>query len=287
VPSRDKKLDAISYPFESTFDPVAISKYVRTLDLRTFRELSGGKLELCLGHEEGTKFESYLRHSGVNCSSYTMNMDKAHSDTRFLGFHQYDKDVGTRDKYYEYLRWSPRINELVTWLTETLGFNSTSYVGAHIRVADAHWEHSDCKHTISGMPVPSVSCGDGLNVINYSSIAQEIWYTMQTTGHTEQILVATNMNCTDMRLIRIALMLSRRSVRLVCPQQLLQERLGHDNYMISLVEQEMCARANAFIGSKYSTWTDTVKGLRAYRHGDTPGGPENFVFEELYALGVR
>eukprot|EP00966_Prymnesium_polylepis_P227151 5255922-Prymnesium_polylepis.1 len=82
-------------------------------------------------------------------------------------------------------------------------------------------------------------------------------------------------------------MLSRRSVRLVCPQQLLQERLGHDKYMISLVEQEMCARANAFIGSKYSTWTDTVKGLRAYRHGDTPGGPENFVFEELYALGVR
>uniref|UniRef100_A0A7S4HFR1 Uncharacterized protein n=1 Tax=Prymnesium polylepis TaxID=72548 RepID=A0A7S4HFR1_9EUKA len=126
-----------------------------------------------------------------------------------------------------------------------------------------------------------------MNVINYSSIAQEIWYTMQTTGHTEQILVATNMNCTDMRLIRIALMLSRRSVRLVCPQQLLQERLGHDKYMISLVEQEMCARANAFIGSKYSTWTDTVKGLRAYRHGDTPGGPENFVFEELYALGVR
>ena len=82
-------------------------------------------------------------------------------------------------------------------------------------------------------------------------------------------------------------MLSRRSVRLVCPQKLLQERLGNDNYMISLVEQEMCARAHSFIGSKYSTWTDTVKGLRAYRHGEQSGGPENFLFEELYSLGVR
>lgn len=40
-PSRDKKLDQISYAFESTFDPEAISKYVRTLDLKTFRMLSG------------------------------------------------------------------------------------------------------------------------------------------------------------------------------------------------------------------------------------------------------
>ena len=30
----------------------------------------------------------------------------------------------------------------------------------------------------------------------------------------------------------------------------------------------------------------TVKGLRAYRHGEQSGGPENFLFEELYSLGV-
>lgn len=82
-------------------------------------------------------------------------------------------------------------------------------------------------------------------------------------------------------------MLSRRSVRLICPQQLLQERFGNDNYMISLVEQELCARATVFIGSKYSTWTDTVKGLRAYRHAESSHGPENFLFEELYALGIK
>jgi len=211
---------------------------------------------------------------------------QVHSDMRFLGFHQYDKDVGTRDKFYEYLKWSPRVVEVVNWISGLL-FNGSSYVASHIRVADAHWEHSDCKHTISGVPVPSVSCGDGINVINYSSIAQEIWYTMQRTGYTETIFVATNMNCSDQRIVRIARMLYQRSVRLVCPKQLLQERLGDDNYMISLIEQEMCARANAFIGSKYSTWTDTVKGLRAYRHGDSASGPENFLFEELYAVGVR
>lgn len=81
------------------------------------------------------------------------------------------------------------------------------------------------------------------------------------------------------------MMLKGRSITLICPQQLLQERLGNDNYMISIVEQELCARASVFIGSKYSTWTDTVKGLRAYRKGDE--NPENFLFEEMYASGIK
>lgn len=78
---------------------------------------------------------------------------QVHSEMRYLGFHQYDKDVGTKDKYYEYLRWSPRVIEVVDWLSGKL-FNGSSYVASHIRVADAHWEHSDCKHTIAGVPVP-------------------------------------------------------------------------------------------------------------------------------------
>lgn len=91
-----------------------------------------------------------------------------HSDTRFLGFHQYDKDVGTRDKYYEYLKWSPRVMEAVDWISGIL-FNNDSYVASHIRVADAHWEHSDCKHTISGVQV----FGDGLGRLQIRPPAQK------------------------------------------------------------------------------------------------------------------
>ena len=54
------------------------------------------------------------------------------------------------------------------------------------------------------------------------------------------------------------------------------------------IEQELCARAHSFIGSKYSTWTDTVSGMRI--HEERPGNQRpgnNWLFEELYQLGVK
>ena len=48
VPSRDKKLDAISHPFESTFDPELLSRFVRTIDLAAFRLLTGVTARTCL-----------------------------------------------------------------------------------------------------------------------------------------------------------------------------------------------------------------------------------------------
>ena len=47
-PSRDRRLDRISYPFESTFEPEPLEKYVRTIALKDFRALTDGKLERCL-----------------------------------------------------------------------------------------------------------------------------------------------------------------------------------------------------------------------------------------------
>ena len=51
------------------------------------------------------------------------------------------------------------------------------------------------------------------------------------------------------------------------------------------IEQELCARAHTFIGSKYSTWTDTVSGMRIHeeRSGNQRPG-NNWLFEELYQL---
>ena len=69
---------------------------------------------------------------------------------------------------------------------------------------------------------------------------------------------------------------------LVCDQTSLLEHCAQDNFVASLVEQEVCSRAAAFIGSKYSTWTDTVKGLRTHaKKSDTSS------FEELWASGIR
>ena len=59
-------------------------------------------------------------------------------------------------------------------------------------------------------------------------------------------------------------------------------RLSWDNYFVSIVEQELCVRSHAFVGSKYSTWTDTVKGKRSYLKNEN-----NFQFEELWALGIK
>ena len=88
------------------------------------------------------------------------------------------------------------------------------------------------------------------------------------------------MACIQVGVIRA--MLAQRSLRLVCEQQLLLEHSVSDPFIASLVEQELCVRALAFIGSKYSTWTDTVRGLRGQlQRTDT------YSFEELWASGIR
>ena len=88
------------------------------------------------------------------------------------------------------------------------------------------------------------------------------------------------------RLLSHLLPTSRRAVKLVCAQDILRSKVGtDDNYLISLVEQELCARAHSFIGSKYSTWTDTVRGLRGNRQLSKTS--KDFLFEELWVLGVK
>jgi hypothetical protein len=155
-----------------------------------------------------------------------------------------------------------------------------------VRLADAHWERTDCKHTINGQPVHSVSCGDPERRIEHTSIAQEIWHAVRLSRRThpdiESVYLASNMNCSDARVGVIGSMLAQRSVRLVCAQQQLQQHAAGDTFVASLVEQQLCARATGFIGSKYSTWTDTVRGLRTpQQRADT------FSFEELWASGIR
>ena len=91
---------------------------------------------------------SYLlfTFTGLTCANFSANVN-VHSQVPLLGFHQYDKDVGTKEKYFEHLRWSPQIYATVDELQSVL-FHNATYAAAHIRVADAHWEHSDCHHTI-------------------------------------------------------------------------------------------------------------------------------------------
>jgi len=307
-PSRDKATDGLAFPFASTFDTALVAKYVRTVDLPTFRALSDGKLELCLchggTHTDVSAFDSYLRHSGLECGNFTSTSEERKerslaSRMRYLGYHFFDHEVGMRDKLFTHLRPSPRLLSLADTSSSAL-FNGSEYVAAHIRVADAHWEHSDCHHSLNGLPIPSVSCGDGVNAINYSSIAQEIWYVLRQT-ELKTIFVATNMNCSDWRLMRIGLMLSRRDVRLVCAKDMLRSRVVREfaidgtsatadvqaNYFLSLVEQELCMRAHSFIGSKYSTWTDTVRGERQAAASNAKMSAQQWLFEELWALGVR
>lgn len=93
TPSRDKRLDAISYPFESTFDPEHLAKQgLRTIDLPTFRLLSDGRVELCLAEAKVSHdqelFDSYLRHSGIACDNHTSSTPRdGLSSVRFLGYH--------------------------------------------------------------------------------------------------------------------------------------------------------------------------------------------------------
>ena len=185
VPSRDRAIALLSFPFNSTFDAAHLAKFVRAIELPTFRTLTEGQLELCLAlgssHTDDAGFRDYLRLAGLSCSNFT-SMDQpderreraAAARARYLGYHSYDREVGLRDRAFLPLRWSGPVLSVAERVAAELNLTHGDYVAAHIRVADAHWEHSDCHHSINGVPVPSVSCGDGTNVINYTSLAQEV-----------------------------------------------------------------------------------------------------------------
>ena len=301
---------------------------MRTIDLPMFRVLlADGRLERCITPHEGG-FESYLRLSRLSCVSFVStirgNMDSRSlagggapasslSSLRFLGFHLYDHEVGTRDKHYEYTRIAPHIVMHAQAFAAAL-FGDATYFAAHVRVADAHWEHSDCEHTLDGALVHSVSCGEIAHVINHTSIARELLFAMgdsgaipaddetgsntavggdilhvaaavsNTTGaRPVPVFLATNFACADHRVAEMAALLRARGVEIVCAQEQLWQRTGLDNFIASLVEQEVCARAYGFVGSRYSTWTDTVNGLRA----QPSARRATFSFEELWARGVR
>ena len=145
------------------------------------------------------------------------------------------------------------------------------------------------EHTMGGVPVPSVSCGDPTKVMNQTTVGHMVIVALQrvrsSLGHeVTDVYLATNMDCSDARVGALASTLRHRSgARLVCNQKALLERVAHDNFVASLIEQELCARAAGFVGSKFSTWTDTVKGMRASR-----GSRElTFSFEEMWSQGLR
>ena len=95
------------------------------------------------------------------------------------------------------------------------------------------------------------------------------------------VYLATNMNCSDQRVSHISSALRMNKVAMLCDQKQLLQRTGHDNFFASLVEQELCARAKGFVGSKYSTWTDTVRGMRSHS-----GRAASLSFEELWVKGL-
>ena len=318
--SRDKRLEQMWYPFEVAFDAPSLQLYVRIIPLATFRQLTAGKLERCLAHKGG--FDVYLRLARLSCESFDELPEQgvagasevrerlaAVKDVRFLGFHQYDHELGTRDRHYEYLRWARPVMELASQLEAEI-FNGSRYLAAHVRVPDAHWERNDCKHTINGQPAHSVSCGDPLRSINHTSMASEMVHALGTARRALEsdggrsieldgsssssssnssggsslsaVYLASNMNCSDARVAGVAASLESKHVRLVCAQPRLLELVAHDHFVASLVEQEMCARAHAFVGSKYSTWTDTVLGIRSHAKRT-----DSSSFEDLWASGVR
>jgi hypothetical protein len=198
--SRDKRLEQMWYPFEVAFDAPSLQLYVRIIPLATFRQLTAGKLERCLAHKGG--FDVYLRLARLSCESFDELPEQgvagasevrerlaAAKDVRFLGFHQYDHELGTRDRHYEYLRWARPVMELASQFEAEI-FNGSRYLAAHVRVPDAHWERNDCKHTINGQPAHSVSCGDPLRSINHTSMASEMVHALGTArrGDPEPLL---------------------------------------------------------------------------------------------------
>ena len=99
-------------------------------------------------------------------------------------------------RYYEFLDWSTYIHKQAEWALSTV-INRTDYVAAHIRVADAHWDAADCQHKLNGFPIASVSCGDGLNAINYSSLAQELWYVLRISGDKKKLYISCLLYTSD------------------------------------------------------------------------------------------
>ena len=368
VPSRDKKLDAISHPFESTFDPELLSRFVRTIDLAAFRLLTDGHVELCWAESKARhtapppppprphpaptppppppprpapnrrrttrpsstrtcasrawratstppspppRRPSWLRATSATTPTTTRSATGTATTSTCAGPPP-SRAMLTRSRRRSSTVPSTRPHTSV-WpmpigsaptatipstactcrrtLTPTFQAQPLARTDPTPRRTpkpEPESEPNRSSHPLTSCPpgvrVPSVSCGDGQNVINYTSLAQEMWHVLRQAQHTEMcahsahalacfnvyrictahaphsctapaphtrtlarghmqadkklLYIATNMECSDLRLVRMSKMLEQRAVRTVCAQEQARQELGSDdNYFLSVVEQ--------------------------------------------------
>ena len=257
-------------PLASVLDTEQLARIVPIVDLSVFRALANGALDVCVCANctvAAAAFERYLTASKLRCSRWARTAEAA-TPHRFLGFHLAGVH-GRSTRAFAYMAPSRSVSDIAGRVLESLGVGSGGFVAAH--VPDKGADEIDCNLFIRGLPGKQfIACGNHSSRIGAKTQAAIIWHLIRTrsgllrkaAGAARVYVASSSEPTSSARVKRVVRALGELGATVVTARTTIGTLTDGDAIATSSVEQAICARAELFIGSRYSSYADTVNGMR-------------------------
>jgi len=269
------KLNSIR-PFERTFAIDDLSKYLPTVSLKEFSEKCDHIVDTIIwGRPEGTwrrVVNLWLQHANmtVHKEVFRQNAMLLMTDTSIRDFYQPFQDQRCllfaipfrnvaeskeRKSLAKYLTRAPWIVDIAKEAYKEM--NVTSLMTIHWR-----WGEDSCGVWLSPSPNEEWEFCYGTAVFHYAAM-ESIFTSLRkifAAKKVSTVYLAVSMKYHDTAVLeklrkfmdqeKIAFFVGQESLKVLTPI--------NDNYYLSLIEQEICAKSNTFIWSSDSTWSDFI-----------------------------
>ena len=257
-------------PLASVLDTEQLARIVPVVDLSVFRALANGALDVCVCANctvAAAAFERYLGASKLRCSRWARTAEAA-TRHRFLGYHLAGVH-GRSTRAFAYMAPSRSVADIAGRILESLGVGSGGFVAAH--VPDKGADEVDCNLFVRGLPGKQfIACGNHSSRIGAKTQAAIIWHLIRTrsgllrkaAGAVRVYVASSSDPTTSPRVKSVVRALGELGATVVTARTTVGTLTEGDAIATSSVEQAICTRAELFIGSRYSSYADTVNGMR-------------------------
>ena len=257
-------------PLASVLDAGQLARIVPLIDLSVFRALSSGALDVCVCANctvAASAFERYLAASKLRCSRWMRTVEAA-TPHRFMGFHVAGVH-GRNTRAFAYMAPSRSVADIAGRVLASLGVGSGGFVAAH--VPDKGADEFDCNLFVRGLSGKQfIACGNHSSRIGAKTQAAIIWHLIRTrsgllskaTGAARVYVASSSEPTTSPRVKRVVRALGELGATVVTARTSIGALTEGNAIATSSVEQAVCTHAELFIGSRYSSYADTVNGMR-------------------------
>ena len=267
-------------PLAGLLDTAQLEQLVPVVDLTVFRALANGTLSACLcgaNRTASAAFAPFLATARLRCVRWLRTTDTSTATVggpRFLGVHLPGVH-GKGTRAFAYLLPSRSVADVSARVLESLGLGGGGFTAAH--VPDKGDDEADCNVFLRGVPGRQfTACGNHSSRIGARTQAALIWHLVRSraslfgklaagaaAASRPRVYVASSSDPNAApRVKRVVRALTELGASVVTARAQISEMSDGAPLAVAAAEQLICARAELFIGSRYSSYADTVNGMR-------------------------